>query len=222
MEIDKTITILLADDHPVVRQGLRSLLEAQPSFSVVGEADNGIEAVDKAERLKPDVLVVDVMMPGLNGLEVVKRVRERAPQTRVVVLSMHSNEPYVLEALRNGASAYVLKSTPTASLVEAVRAAALGQRYLSPPLTERAIASYIQRADDANAELDSYKMLTSREREVFHLAAEGLSNPEIAERLSISPRTAETHRTNIMRKLSLRSQAELIRYARQHGIISEG
>jgi DNA-binding NarL/FixJ family response regulator len=171
------------------------------------------------ERLKPNVLIVDVMMPGLNGLEVTKRMQQRAPQTRVIVLSMHFNEPYVLEALRNGATAYVLKTTSTANLVEAIQAASTGQRYLSPPLTERAIEAYIQKADNSSVEVDGYKLLTAREREVFQLTAEGLANSEIAERLSISPRTAETHRSNFMRKLGLRTENEVVRYAIKRGII---
>jgi two-component system, NarL family, response regulator NreC len=215
------VSIVLADDHPIVRQGMRTLLEGQLNYDVVGEADDGLAALAMVERLKPDVLIVDVMMPGLNGLEVTRRVREQFPRTRVVVLSMHSNEPYVLDALRSGATAYVLKATSTASLIEAVRAAATGQRYLSPPLTDRAINAYIQRAEDSSAAPDAYKMLTSREREVLQLAAEGLTNAEIGDRLSISPRTAETHRTNLLRKLKLRSQTELVRYAIQRGLILE-
>jgi DNA-binding NarL/FixJ family response regulator len=210
---------VLADDHPIVRQGLRALLESQPGYSIIGEAEDGLSALKLVENLKPAVLIVDVMMPGLNGLEVVKRVRERLPLTKIVVLSMHANEPYVLEALRSGATAYVLKATSTSNLLEAVKAAANGQWYLSPPLSDRAIANYIQKSDTTN-ELNNYKMLTSREREVFQLTAEGLSSAEIGERLSISPRTAETHRTNIMRKLDLRSQLELVNYATQQGLIS--
>ena len=213
-------TIVLADDQPIVRQGLRALLEDEPDYQVIGEAEDGLAAVDMAERLKPDVLVVDVMMPGLNGLEVTRRVRQRSPQTRVIVLSMHSNEPYVLEALRNGAAAYVLKNTATFSLAQAVRAVATGQRYLSPVLAERAFDAYIGQARDEDRDDDRYETLTCREKEVFHLAAEGLSNAGIAERLSISPRTAETHRANLMRKLGLRTQSDLIRYALQRGIIS--
>lgn len=218
------ITIVLADDHPIVRQGIRALLDTQPDYEVVAEVDDGLAAIETVERLKPDVLIVDVMMPGLNGLEVTRRVRERLPQTRVIVLSMHSNEPYVLEALRNGATAYVLKATSTSSLMEAIQAAAAGKRYLSPPLTERAIDAYIQRAKTVSSEwdkADSYEMLTTREREVLQLAAEGLSNIQIGERLTISPRTAETHRTNLMRKLKLRSQTDLVRYSMERGLISK-
>jgi len=211
------ISILLADDHQVVRQGLRALLEAEPDFCLIGEAGDGLETVQLAERLKPDVLIVDLMMPGLNGLEVTRQVRQRSPQCRVVILSMHSNEAYVLEALRNGAAGYVLKDSSAADLVQAVREVAAGRRYLSPPLSERAIETYIQKAEATT--LDPYETLTTREREVLHLAAEGRTNAEIAAQLSISPRTAETHRANLMRKLGLRTQTDLIRYALRRGVL---
>lgn len=214
-------SIVLVDDHPVVRKGLRAMLEQDLDCTVVGEADDGLKGLEMVEHLKPDVLIVDVMLPGLNGLEVTRRVKQALPQTRIIVLSMHSNEPYVLEALRSGATAYVLKSSSTENLTEAVRAVVTGQRYLSPPLTERAIEAYIQRSG-AVPEVSGYQTLTSREREVFQLAAEGLSNAEIGERLFISPRTAETHRSNLMKKLGLRSESELIRYAIQQGIIAGG
>ena len=210
-------TILLADDHPVVRQGLRALLESEPEFAVVGEASDGLEAVGLVERLKPNVLVLDLMMPGLNGLEVARQVRQRAPKTRVVFLSIHANEAYVLEALRNGAAGYVIKDATTAELVRAVREVAAGRRYLSPPLSEHAIEAYLEKAK--GAPLDRYETLTTREREVLHLAAEGLSNPEIAARLGISPRTTETHRAHLMSKLGLHSQTDLVRYALRRGII---
>ena len=212
-------TIVIADDHPIVRKGLATILDSDPDYDVVGEAEDGIQAVEMVERLRPDVLVVDVMMPGLGGLEVTRRVTHTTPQTRVVVLSMHANEPYVLEALRSGASAYVLKATSTESLVAALREVMAGRRYLSPPLTERAINVYLERANSAVAEIDPYDMLTGREREVLHMAAHSHTNAEIATRLSISPRTAETHRTNLMRKLGLRTQTALIKYALQRGII---
>lgn len=210
-------TIVLADDHHVVRQGLRALLEAEPGFSVVAEAADGLEAVNLVERLKPNVLVLDLMMPCLGGLEVAWEVRRRSPQTLVVVLSMHANEAYVLEALRNGAAGYVLKDSTAADLVHAVREAVAGRRYLSPPLSERAIEVYIQKAQVTL--LDVYETLTSREREVLHLVVEGYSNAEIAARLSISRRTVEVHRARMMHKLGLHSQAELIRYALRRGIL---
>jgi DNA-binding NarL/FixJ family response regulator len=210
-------TIVLADDHHVVRQGLRALLEAEPGFSVIGEAAEGLAVIEIAERLKPDVLVVDVMMPGLSGLEVTRQVRQRSPQTRVLVLSMYANEAYVLEALRIGAAGYVLKGAGVAELVQAVREVAAGRRYLSPPLTEHAIEAYVQKAQAAPP--DRYEMLTTREREVFHLAAEGYTHSEVAARLGISPRTAETHRANLMRKLGLKTQTDLVRYAFQRGIL---
>jgi two-component system response regulator NreC len=213
----KMTTIVLADDHHIVRQGLRSLLEAEPDFSVVGEAGDGLEAAQLVERLRPDVLVLDLMMPGLNGLEVTRRVSQRSPQTRIVILSMHADEAHVLEALRVGAAAYVLKESTAAELVRAVREAAAGRRYLSPPLSERAIEAYVQKAE--SAALDSYETLTAREREVLHLVAEGHTNTEIAERLFISRRTVETHRANLMRKLDLRTQTDLISYALRRGIL---
>jgi DNA-binding NarL/FixJ family response regulator len=211
------MTIVLADDHPIVRQGLRTVLEAEPDLTIVGEAADGLETVELAVRLRPQVLILDLMLPGLSGLEVTRQVHQRSPQTRVVILSMHANEAYVLEALRNGAAAYVLKEAGAAELVQAVREVTAGRRYLSPPLSERAIEAYVEKA--AAIPLDQSETLTTREREVLHLAAEGHSNPEIAARLGISPRTAETHRANLMRKLGLHSQTELIRYAMRRGIL---
>jgi two-component system response regulator NreC len=212
-----TTTIVLADDHHVVRQGLRSLLEGEPDFSVVGETGDGLEAAQLVERLQPDVLVLDLMMPSLNGLEVTRQVSQRSPQTHVVILSMHANEAHVLEALRAGAAAYVLKESTSAELVRAVHEAVAGRRYLSPPLSERAIEVYLQKAKPAA--LDPYETLTAREREVLHLVAEGHTNAEIADRLFISRRTVETHRANLMRKLSLRTPTDLISYALRRGIL---
>jgi two-component system, NarL family, response regulator NreC len=210
-------TILLADDHQIVRQGLRALLEAERGFQVVGEAGDGLEAVHHVEQLNPKVLVLDLMMPGLNGLDVVRQIKKRSPETQIVILSMYANEAYVLEALSNGASAYVLKDSSSADLVLAVREAAAGRRYLSPPLSARAIEVYQEKAKAAT--LDKYETVTVREREVLHLAAEGLTNAEIASRLGISARTAETHRSNLMHKLDLHTQSDLIRFALRRGII---
>jgi len=213
-----SVTILLADDHHIVRQGLHRLLEAEPDLTVVGEASDGLKTIQLTEELRPDVLVLDLMMPGLDGLEVTRRLSRRLPHTHIVVLSMHSSEGYVMEALRNGAVGYVLKSSDAADLIKAVREAAAGRHYLSPPLSRRAIEAYVQRAQESPT-LDRYETLTSREREVLHLAAEGYNNREIAERLSISPYTVMTHRANLMRKLDLHSQTELVRYALQRGLI---
>ena len=169
------------------------LLEAEPDFVIVGEASDGLEAIALVEQLRPDILVVDVMMPGVNGLEVTRQVSNRLPETRIVILSMHSDEAYVLEALRNGASGYVLKDSSASDLVQALREVSDGRRYLSPPLSERAIEAYVQRSESAS--IDPY------------------------DRLTISTRTAETHRASVMRKLNLRTQTELIRYALRRGIL---
>lgn len=209
-----SIKIFLADDHHLVRQGLRSLLDSQPDFEVIGECGNGREAAEAVERTRPDVTILDLMMPGLNGLEVTRLVKD---WTRVVILSMHANEAYVLEALRNGAYAYVLKDSTADDLVQAVRSVVEGRRFLSAPLSERAIEAYLLKAQAAP--LDPYDTLTSREREVLQLLAEGLTNNEVSARLSISPRTVEVHRANLMHKLGLHTQADLIRLALKRGIL---
>ncbi len=212
-------TILLADDHPIVRKGLRDLLETEANLQVIGEAANGLEVVAMVERLKPDILVLDVVMPGLNGVEVTQQVLRRSPQTRVIIFSMHADESYVLRALRNGASGYVLKDSSPDELVRAVREVLAGRRYLGPPLSERAIETYVQQKAET-ATLDRYERLTTREREILHLTLEGYNNTQIAEQLSISPRTVATHRTNMMRKLGLKTRTDLIRFALQQGLIS--
>jgi DNA-binding NarL/FixJ family response regulator len=212
-----TVKLMLADDHQIVRQGLRAILTSVPEFRLVGEAADGLETVRLAERLRPDVLVLDLMMPGLGGLEVARQLGRRSPETRVVILSMHSNEAYVVEALQAGALAYVLKEASAEDLVQAIRTAAAGRRYLSPPVSEQAIDAYLKKV--AGAPLDPYHTLTAREREVLGLTAQGLSGAEIAKQLFISTRTVESHRANVMRKLSVRNQKELVRYAMQREII---
>jgi two-component system, NarL family, response regulator NreC len=214
----RVVEIVLVDDHQVVRQGLRALLDAEADFRVIGEAGEGLEAIQLVERLHPDVLIVDLMIPNLNGLEVTRQVAQSTPRTKVILLSMHSNEAYVVESLQNGAMGFVLKDSNAHELLQAVREVVAGRRYLSPPLTEEAVEDY-QQEKARSGNLDPLEMLTGREREIFQLAAEGNSSSQIAGMLFISPRTVETHRANLMRKLSLRSQADLIRFAIKRGVI---
>jgi len=197
---------------------MQTLLEAEPDFSVIGEAGDGLESVRFVEKLQPDVLILDLMMPGLSGLEALRIIRQRSPRTRVVVLSMHDSNAFVAEALKNGATGYVLKGSDEENLVRAVREAAAGRRFLSPPVTERAIDAYIEQAKAAP--IDPHDTLTARERETLQLAAEGKTGAEIAARLHISQRTVENHRATLMRKLGLKNQSELVRYAVRRGLIS--
>jgi DNA-binding NarL/FixJ family response regulator len=208
--------VLLVEDHAVVRQGLRALLEAEASLVIAGETGDGLEAVRLAAALQPDVAIVDLMLPGLNGVEVVRQVVQRSPRTRVIVLSMHANEAYVLAALQAGALAYVVKKSSAAELLNAIASVLAGRRYLSPPLSEAAIDAYVARAQ---AVPDLYAALTTREREVLQLMAEGLTSPEIAARLVISHRTVEMHRSRVMRKLGLESRTDLVRFAIKRGLL---
>jgi DNA-binding NarL/FixJ family response regulator len=212
-------TIVLADDHEIVREGLRSLLEAEPNCIIIGEATDGLATVALVERKRPDVLVLDLIMSGLNGLEVIRQVNQRSPQTRVLVLSMHADQAYVLEALRNGAVGYILKESSSAVIKDAVQSVAAGRRYLAQPLSEQILEDYVARIRASRPE-DPYEMLTNREREVLLLIAEGYTVKEVADRLSLSRRTVELHRSNAMRKLGLQNQTELVRYALRRGLIS--
>jgi DNA-binding NarL/FixJ family response regulator len=212
------ITAILVDDHPIVRQGLRALLEGQDGCRVVGEAADGLTAIDLIATLRPDVVILDLQLPDLHGLEVARRAREQSPDSKLIVLSMHGDEPFVLEALRHGVSGYVLKGAATSDLIAAVDAVMAGKRFLSAPLSERAIDAYARRAEEAERPLDRYELLTSREREVLQLAAQGMTHAQIGERLAISPRTAETHRANLLRKLGLHSQTDLVRFAVNRGL----
>lgn len=210
------ITVVLADDHEVVRRGVRSILEADPNYRVVAEVADGLAAIQAVEKHKPNLLFVDLSMPRLHGIEVLRQTRTASPATRVLVLSMHNDEPYVIEALRAGAAAYILKGSESAEIVRALAEVTAGRRYLSGPLSEWAINALTTKAADAG---DPLSTLSPREREVLQLAAEGLGNPEIAEKLFISARTAETHRANLMRKLGLQSPTDLVRFAIRKGLI---
>jgi DNA-binding NarL/FixJ family response regulator len=214
-----TIRLVLADDHLVVREGLRAMLQTEPDFEVVGQAGNGSEVPALVARVQADILVLDLMMPGMSGVDVIREVVRRTPETRVVVLSMHGSEAYVLEALSSGAGAYVLKQSEAGELLKALREVAAGRRYLSPPLSSRALEAYVRQAESAPS--DARGALTPREREVMQLVAEGCTSAEIGERLFISPRTVETHRANLMRKLGLRTPADVVRYAVRHGVVPE-
>lgn len=213
----KKTRILLADDHTIVRQGLRRLLSSEEDFEIVGEAETGLQAISLAEQLRPDVLVLDVMMSEMNGIDVARWVKKNVPTTRVVILSMHDSQAYVVESLRAGAMAYLLKQTTSDELVNAIRQALQGERFLSPIISDQLINNYVRQFEDEA--FDVYETLTSREREIFNLVAEGHTNSEIAVKLSISVRTVERHRTNFMHKLELENHTDLIRYAIQRGII---
>jgi two-component system, NarL family, response regulator NreC len=215
----KSIRILLADDHTVVRKGLRLLLESQPGLTVVGEAADGRAAVSLAERDTPDVVVMDVAMPTLNGIEAARQITAKLPQTAVVFLSMHSDESYVLKALKAGARGYLLKDSAEHDLIQAVRAVTEGKSFFSPAISKMMVEDYMRELQERQIE-DSYELLTTREREILQLLAEGKSNKEVAAVLNLSLYTVETHRGNILQKLNLHSGAELILYAIRKGVIS--
>jgi DNA-binding NarL/FixJ family response regulator len=215
----KKIGVLLADDHTLIRAGLRMVVDAQPDLSVIAEANNGREAVTMAQALKPDVVVMDVGMPSLNGIEAARQIRETLPDTQIVMLSMHSDEGYVLRALKAGAKAYLLKDSAEADLAAAIRAAAAGKSFFSPAVGKVLLDDYMRKLQRTGAE-DSYELLSPREREVLQLVAEGNSSKEIANLLHLSVYTVETHRANVMQKLNLRGIPELTLYAVRKGIIS--
>jgi two-component system response regulator NreC len=219
MEASKPIRILLADDHNVMRRGLRLLLQSQPGFSVVGEAADGHQAVDQAMALKPDVVVLDIAMPHLNGAEAAHRIHEQLPNTAIVILSMHSDESYVLRALKAGAKGYLVKDSAESDLIGAIKAVSEGKAFFSPEVSKVLVEDYVREMRSRGVE-DSYELLTTRERETLHLLAEGKSNKDIAALLKLSLFTVETHRRNLQEKLNLHSLAELILYAVRKGVIS--
>ncbi len=213
------IRVLLADDHKLIRAGLRLVVDQQPDLSVVGEADDGRQAVELAKSLKPDVVVMDIGMPNLNGIEAARQIRAIRPDAAVVMLSMHSDEGYVLRALGAGARAYLLKDSATTDLVQAIHAVVEGKSFFSPAVSKVLLQDYMRKSRRSGAE-DSYDLLSPREREVLQLVAEGKSNKEIASLLNLSVYTVETHRAKIMQKLNLKGVPELILYAVRKGIIS--
>jgi DNA-binding NarL/FixJ family response regulator len=215
----KKIRILLADDHNIMRRGLRLLLERQPGFEVVSEAADGRQAVERAEATKPDVVVLDIAMPNMSGIEAAQRISASLPQTAIVILSMHSDEGYVLRALKAGAKGYVLKDSAENDLIEAIKAVSEGKAFFSPEISNILVEDYVREMRKRGAE-DSYELLTPREREILQMLAGGKSNKDIATVLNLSLYTVETHRRNLQDKLNLHSLAELILYAVRKGIIS--
>ena len=212
------INIVLADDHKVVRKGLKALLSTEPDFNIVGEVEDGLDTVSLVERIKPDILVLDLMMPGMNGLEVTRTLNSRGAKTGIVILSMHNCDAYICQALRFGAKAYVLKEAPPEELVKAIREVMAGRSYLCSALSENILIQYQSQKEDNKT--DPYLKLTPREKEIMILAVNGLPSKDIAAKLCLSTRTVETHRTNLMQKLDLHNQAQLVQYALQIGIIS--
>jgi DNA-binding NarL/FixJ family response regulator len=213
------IKVLLAEDHTIVRKGLRALLEDAKGIVIIGEAENGYEAVDMSNQHQPDVVVMDISMPLLNGLEATRRIKEENSDIKVIILTMHADEEYVLQGLRAGADGYLVKQSAPAELVAAVQAAFQGDSYLSPSISRKVIEEYVHGAESKN-EFDSFETLTGREREVLQLVAEGLSIREIADHLYISEKTARAHRANLMNKLELHNIAALTIYALRKGVIS--
>jgi two-component system response regulator NreC len=212
------IRILLADDHTVVRKGLCLLLESHPGFKVISEASDGREAVAMAEAHAPDVVVLDVAMPILNGIEAARQISAKLPQTAIVFLSMHSDEGYVLKALKSGAKAYLLKDSAEYDLINAIKAVSEGKAFFSPAISRMLMDEYVREMRERDVD-DSYELLTTREREILQLFAEGKAPKEVASLLSLSLYTVETHRSNIFQKLNLHSGAELILYAVRKGVI---
>ena len=210
-------TAILADDHEIVRRGLAALLLQEKLCTIVAEAADGLAAVNLVAKHRPQLLFLDLNLPRLHGLEVLRQVRETAPAPRVLIVSMHHDEPYVIETLRAGASAYILKGSSAPEIATAVREVLSGRRFLSAPLSEWAINALSAKTPDAG---DPLQTLSPRERMVLQLAAEGENNPGIAEKLFISPRTAETHRANLLRKLGLQTQTDLVRFAIRKGLIA--
>lgn len=215
----KKLKILLADDHVVMRTGLRALLERQPNLEVVGESENGREAIELVASLKPDVVVMDVGMPVLNGIEATKTIVTQHPTTAVVILSMYVDESYIMRALKAGARGYLLKDSAPADLIGAIQAVSQNKSFFSPKVSRILAEDYVRVLKQKGA-VDSYDLLTSREREILQLIAEGKANKEVAAALNISPYTVETHRSHILEKLNLHNPAELILYAVRKGLIS--
>lgn len=211
--------VLIADDHAIVRDGLRAILEAQPDIEVAGEAADGQEAVEKTNHLKPDIVIMDLTMPGMNGLEATRQIKQQSPEVKIIALTMHESDEYFFQILHAGASGYFVKGGSSTELVSALRTVWQGDVFLYPSMTKRLVGDYLKRAHTGK-DKESYEGLTEREKEILKLIAEGRSNQEIAELLVLSPSTVQTHRARIMSKLGLHSRTELVKFAIRRGIIA--
>jgi DNA-binding NarL/FixJ family response regulator len=214
------LRLLLADDHTLVRHGLRKILEERPDWEVVGEVGDGRDAVQAAIDLKPDVAIIDAAMPLLNGIDATQQIVRRAPDTRVLMLSMHSDEAYLTRALQAGATGYILKDSAGKDLLKGVEAVSAGRQFFSPAIERLMLDDYVRRAAGDTSVADRYETLSAREREIFQLIAEARTSREVAELLDISPATVETHRARILQKLDIHNTAELVLYAVRRGVIS--
>jgi DNA-binding NarL/FixJ family response regulator len=213
------ITIFLADDHTIVRDGLQSLLRAQPDLEVIGDAENGREALQQMAQQCPDVAILDISMPELNGIETTRQLRELCPTTQVIILSMHASSGYIFRALQAGARGYLLKAAAGREVADAVRTVAAGRRYLGQEISDTVIDDYLHQPETAR-EQDPLNLLSPREREIFQLVVEGKSSPEIAEVLFISPKTVDTYRSRLMQKLNISDLPSLVKFAIRHGLAS--
>jgi DNA-binding NarL/FixJ family response regulator len=215
----KTIRVIVADDHTIIRSGLKALLDREPDIEVVAEAADGRQAVQKAQELQPEVVLLDIAMPNLNGIEAARQIAAKHERMGIIILSMHSDESYVLKALKAGARGYLLKDSSESDVMNAVRAVNAGKAYFSPEISRMMADDYLRQMQQRGVE-DSYELLTSREREILQMLAEGKSNKDVANLLNLSLHTVETHRSNILQKLNLHSVPELILYAVRKGIVS--
>lgn len=214
-----TIKVLVAEDHTIVRKGLCALLEAEADIDVVGEAENGRQAVEMVEELNPDVVLMDISMPELNGMDATRQLKKKLPDLKIIILSMHSNEEYIIETLRAGASGYLIKRTAPSELIKAIHAAQEGKSFLSPSVSKKVIDSLVRSKAEIDSEPRGLNRLSTREREILQLIAEGHTNREIAKQLYVSAKTIEVHKGNIQKKLKITGTAELTKYAIRKGLI---
>lgn len=216
----KKIKILIADDHSLIRSGIASLLQGYSEFIMVGEAKDGAEAIEVTRKVLPDVVIIDLAMPKMNGIEATRIIREKFPETRVLVLTMHENDEYIYQIFKSGAGGYVLKNSSREELCDAVRAVAKGEKFFSKRVSEIMVESFVKRGEKQQQEISTEEIpLTKREKEILTLVAEGMTNQQIADKLFISHRTVDTHRTNIMQKLDIHDVVSLVRYAIKHGLV---